>query len=100
MVKLAHDVWTKGKFRNYKDGDLTVRKYLTLLSSQYEEPSQDIKLEDKRYKDFFKYHKEVMNSLNDLCIAQRPVFAIIQCLNREFSPLTRYYWRVFWTRLT
>ena len=84
MVKLAHDVWTKGKFRNLKDGNLTVRKYLTLLSSQYEKLTHDIKLEDKRYRDFFIYHKETMNALNDLCIAQRPVFAIIQRLNREF----------------
>lgn len=87
MVKLAHNVWTKGKFRNHKDGDLTVRKYLTLLSSQYEKPSHDIKLEDKRYKDFFKYHKEGMNALDDLCIAQMPVFAIIQRQNREFLRL-------------
>ena len=69
MVKLAHDVWTKGKFRNYKDGDLTVRKYLTLLSFQYEKLTHDIKLEDKRYKDFFKYHKEAMLSMT--CVLPR-----------------------------
>ena len=95
VVKLAHDVLTKGKFRNQKDWDRIVRKYLTLASSQYEKLSQDIKLEDmfdqfkydKRYKNLFKYHKEARNALKDLRIAQRPVFAVIQRLNKELLRL-------------
>ena len=89
VIKLAHDVLTKGKFK--KDWDRIVRKYLTLPSSQYEKLSQDIKLEDvfyqfkhdKRYKNLFKYHKEARIALKDLRIAQRPVFAVIQRLNKE-----------------
>ena len=95
VVKLAHDVLTKGKFRNLKDWDRIVRKYLTLPSSQHEKLSQDIKLEDvfdqfkhdKRYKNLFKYHKEARNALKDLRVAQRPVFAVIQRLNKELLRL-------------
>ena len=46
VVELAHDVLTKGKFRNQKDWDRIARKYLTLPTSQYEKLSQDIQLED------------------------------------------------------
>ena len=95
VVDLAHDVLTKGKFRNQKDWDRIVRKYLTLPTSQYEKLSQDIQLEDvfdqfkydKRYKNLFKYHKEARSALKDLRIAQRPVFAVIQRLNRELIRL-------------
>ena len=74
VIKLAHDVLTKGKFK--KDWDRIVRKYLTLPSSQYEKLSQDIKLEDvfdqfkhdKRYKNLFKYHKEARKTLKGLCL--------------------------------
>ena len=95
VIKLAHDVLTKGKFRNTKDWDRIVRKYLTLPTSQYEKLSQDIQLEDmfdqfkydKRYKNLFKYHKEARSALKDLRIAQRPVFAVIQRMNRELLRL-------------
>ena len=95
VIKLAHDVLTKGKFRNTKDWDRIVRKYLTLPTSQYEKLSQDIQLEDlfdqfkydKRYKNLFKYHKEARSALKDLRIAQRPVLAVIQRLNRELIHL-------------
>ena len=95
VIKLAHDVVTKGKFRNQKDWDRIVRKYLTLPTSQYEKLSQDIQLEDvfdqfkydKRYKNLFKFHKEARTALRDLRIAQRPVFAVIQRLNRELIRL-------------
>ena len=76
-----YDVLNKGKFRNTKDWDRIVRKYLTLPTSQYEKLSQDIQLEDvfdqfkydKHYKNLFKYHKykEARNALKDLRIAQR-----------------------------
>ena len=95
VVELAHNVLTKGKFRNQKDWDRIARKYLTLPTSQYEKLSQDIQLEDvfdqfkydKRYKNLFKYHKEARSALKDLRIAQRPLFAVIQRLNRELIRL-------------
>ena len=65
--ELAHNVLTKGKFRNQKDWDRIARKYLTLPTSQYEKLSQDIQLVD--------------------VFDQRPLFAVIQRLNRELIRL-------------
>ena len=95
VVELAHNVLTKGTFRNQKDWDRIARKYLTLPTSQYEKLSQDIQLVDvfdqfkydKRYKNLFKYHKEARSALKVLRIAQRPLFAVIQRLNRELIRL-------------
>ena len=95
MIKLAHDVLTKGKFKNQKDWDRIVQKYLTLPSSQYEKLSQDIKLEDvfdqfkhdKRYWNLFKYYKTARNDLEDLPFGQRLVFAVIQHLSKELPRL-------------
>ena len=46
VVKLAHEMITKGQFRDKKDWAKIVRKFLTLPTHQHERLSKDIKLED------------------------------------------------------
>ena len=93
VVKLAHEMITKGQFRDKKDWARIVRKYLTLPTPQYEMLSKDIKLEDvfdkfkgdPRYKNLFKYHNEARDALKSLRIAQRPVLCVIQRVNKELN---------------
>ena len=97
VVKLAHEMITKGQFRDKKDWDKIVRKFLTLPTSQHERLSKDIKLEDvfdkfkddSRYKNLFKYHEEARDALKSLRIAQRPALCIIQRVNKELNFLRK-----------
>ena len=45
-VKLAHEMKTKGQFRDKKVWAKVVRKFLTLPFPQHERLSKDIRLED------------------------------------------------------
>ena len=45
-VKLAHEMITKGQFRDKKVWAKVVRKFLTLPFPQHERLSKDIRLED------------------------------------------------------
>ena len=93
VVKLAHDMITKGQFRDKRTWEKTVRKFMTLPTTQHEKLSKDIKLEDvfdkfkgdPKYKNLFKYHAEAKDALKSLRIAQRPILCVIQRVNKELS---------------
>lgn len=97
VVKLAHEMITKGQFREKRAWAKIVSKFLTLPTSQHERLSKDIKLEDvfdkfkgdSRYKNLFKYHAEARDALKSLRIAQRPILCVIQRVNKELGVLRK-----------
>ena len=85
-VEVAKNTFTKGMFKEKKKWIDIVKKFLTLPESQHELLGADLKSEDilkryrneKRFQHIFKYQKEVLESLRNLRIAQRPLLLLIE----------------------
>ena len=84
-VEIAKNTFTKGVFKDKKSWTDVVKKYLTLPKDQHDALCRDIKTEDalrkfrneKRFQYIFKFEKEVLDSLKNLRLAQRPLLALI-----------------------
>ena len=90
-IKLAENIFSKGVWRDSKLFPDIVRKYLTLPAEQHERLNADLKMEDvlrkfkkeKRFKPIFDYQKDLMDSLRNLRVIQRPLFASMERVNSD-----------------
>ena len=87
-IQIAQNVFTKGIFRDKECWQNIVTKYLTLPSDQHE-LSADIRTEnilnkylnEQRFQQAFKYQGELISSLENLRICQRPLFSLVEDTN-------------------
>ena len=92
-VELARAVFTKGQFRDKKSWNECVKNHLTLPTAQHDQLNADIKSEDvlnkfhkeKRFKNIFRYHQEMVDCMRSLRISQRPLFSLVEKTNDGFD---------------
>ena len=85
-LEIAQSIFSKGVFKNRKDWQEIVRKFLTLPPAQHEFLTADIKAEDllnqykneKRFKYIFLFHKDIVEILRNLRVTQRPLLSLIE----------------------
>ena len=88
-IQIAHDIFTKGTFKDRKAWHDIIKNFLTLPAAQHEMLCQDIRAEDvlnkfkreKRWKNLFRYNQELLDCLKTLRIAQRPLLKLIETTN-------------------
>ena len=94
-IRLAQNVFTRGVLRDKKVWTDIVKKHLTLPPDQHEELNLDIQSEDilkkfkseKRFQHLFSYQRDLAESLRNLRIGQRPLFAVIEMTNIDIGKL-------------
>ena len=96
-VELARNVFTKGQFRDRKSWNEVVKNYLTLPTAQHDQLNADIKSEDvlnkfkkqKRFRNIFKYHQDMVDCMRNLRVAQRPILSLIEKTNDGFAAIKK-----------
>ena len=94
-IQIAQNVFTKGIFRDKECWQNIVTKYLTLPSDQHELLSADIRTEnilnkyrnERRFQQAFKYQGELISSLENMRICQRPLFSLVEDTNAGIDAL-------------
>ena len=96
-IQIAHDIFTKGTFKDRKAWLEIIKNYLTLPAAQHDMLCQDIRAEDvlnkfrrdKRWKSLFRYNQELLDSLKSLRIAQRPLMKLIETTNDSIEEIKK-----------
>ena len=96
-VQLAVDVFNKGELDDEVWTDL-VRKFLTVPEAQHELLSANIQSEhvlqrfkdEKRFKDVFANHSDMVSALKSLRISQRSVFSAVERTDADIETLRKF----------
>ena len=96
-IQLAVDVFNKGELHDQVWTDL-VRKFLTVPEAQHEILSANIQSEhvlrrykdEKRFKDVFTYHNDLVGALESLRISQRTIFSVIERTDADIQKLRKF----------
>ena len=96
-AQLAVDVFNKGELADQVWTDL-IRKFLTVSEAQHEMLSANIQSEhvlqrykdEKRFKDVFAYHNDLVGALESLRISQRTIFSVVERTDADIKKLRNF----------
>ena len=96
-VQLAIDVFNKGELNDEVWTDL-IRKFLTVPEAQHKLLSANIQSEhilkrfkdQKRFKDVFAYHNDLVGALKSLRISQRTIFSVVERTDTDIENLRKF----------
>ena len=96
-AQLAVDVFNKGELADQVWTDL-IRKFLTVSEAQHEMLSANIQSEhvlqrykdEKRFKDVFAYHNDLVGALESLRISQRTIFSVVERTDADIKKFRNF----------
>ena len=89
---------SQGQFHSKGIWNDVVKKHLTLPMTQHKSLTDDLKNEDvfnklrheHCYKNVFKYQGEIRDCLRNYRLASRPIFSLVQILNKQLSVVRKF----------
>ena len=99
---LAKEIFTRGVFKDKTKWKETIKDYLLLPPSHHEELLIDLQTEplfdriknEKRFNNVFKFHQELKASLCNLRLSQRPLFSLVENINKELDTARQFGERI------
>ena len=97
-VKVAASIFTKGVWKDSRMWTEIIKTFLTLPIEQHEQLTSNLQVEEllykfrnePRFRSIFKYVSDLANCLKCLRISQRPLFMLMERLNKDITKLRAF----------